>query len=227
MPAKDRPMPRLTYAVADLHGRADLIAHAYRAIAAHAAAAAATLVHLGDYVDRGPDSRGVVAFLRDPATLPAGWRRVVLKGNHEEMMVEASAGRRWANEWGANGGDATLASYGGLVPRADLDWVAGLPLLHTDAHRVYVHAAVDPAVALEAQDPRHLLWARYRTGDPGGHGARHVVHGHQPYEDGPLLHPGRTDLDTLAWATGRLVVGVFDDAAPGGPVDFIEVRRPD
>ena len=61
-------------------------------------------------------------------------------------------------------------------------------------------------------------------GNPDGFGDRHVVHGHDNDPEGPLLYPGRTNLDTAAWRTGRLTVGIFDDDRPGGPVDLIEVR---
>jgi hypothetical protein len=60
--------------------------------------------------------------------------------------------------------------------------------------------------------------------DQRGHDVRHVVHGHHPFKDGPITIEGRTNLDTLAWHTGRLVVGVFDDDVPGGPVSLLEVR---
>ncbi len=66
------------------------------------------------------------------------------------------------------------------------------------------------------------MWKRYPKGDSSGFGALHVVHGHDNDPDGPLLYEGRTNLDTAAWCTGRLTVGVFDDR-PGGPVDFIVV----
>ena len=70
-----------------------------------------------------------------------------------------------------------------------------------------------------------LLWKRYPTGADVGHGARHVVHGHDPAVDGPIRYERRTALDTLAWQTGRLVIAVFDDAKAGGPIDTIEIRR--
>jgi serine/threonine protein phosphatase 1 len=68
------------------------------------------------------------------------------------------------------------------------------------------------------------LTKRYPVGFSGGFGERHVVHGHDNSPDGPLLYAGRTNLDTLAWRTGRLVIGVFDDDRPGGPVDLIVVK---
>ena len=69
------------------------------------------------------------------------------------------------------------------------------------------------------------MWKRYPKGFPGGFGEFHVVHGHDNFPEGPLFYEGRTNLDTLAWRTGRLMIGVFDDDRPGGPVDFIVVKR--
>jgi serine/threonine protein phosphatase 1 len=221
-----------TYAIPDLHGRYDLLCDALDRILAQAGAPG-LVVTLGDYVDRGPDSRRVVERVMDPG-LPAGWRLLALSGNHEDMMLRTCREPLEPGWWLRNGGGATLVSYGQrwgeapdprVVPAAHLDWMENLPLMHVDRHRVFVHGGVDPALPLERQAPEVLAWKRYPDDDEGGHGARHVVHGHQPIEDGPLLRRGRTDLDTLAWATGRLVIGVFDDDAPGGPVELIEIRR--
>ncbi len=96
--------------------------------------------------------------------------------------------------------------------------------MRVDQHRVFVHAGVDPAVPLNKQDEEHLLWSRDQT--TLGHGRRHVVHGHTPEENGPIISEGRTNLDTLAWATGRLVIGVFDDDRPGGPIELLQVQGP-
>ena len=112
-----------------------------------------------------------------------------------------------------------------VVPEQHLCWMDELPLMHVDSHRVYVHAGVNPDLPLDAQDPQELLWKRYRDiDDQRGHDVRHVVHGHHPFKDGPITIEGRTNLDTLAWHTGRLVVGVFDDDVPGGPVSLLQVR---
>ncbi len=222
----------LTYAIADLHGRDDLAAAAFEAIAAHAGARTVTIVTLGDYVDRGPESRQVIERLMRGPPRP-GDRLVCLKGNHEEMMEQTLAGMHGPAWWIGNGGDTTLASYGrhpdhgylpGLVPRDHLDWIAALPLTHVDAHRVFVHAGVDPDRPLAEQRSDVLLWKRYGDNDGRGHGQRHVVHGHTPQETGPLRLGGRTALDTLAWATGRLVIAVFDDQHAGHAVARLEVR---
>jgi serine/threonine protein phosphatase 1 len=217
----------LTYAIPDLHGRFDLLRDALAGIADHAAGKIGTLVALGDYVNKGPDSKQVVERMRAGAF--DGWRLFPLKGNHDAMMVEALRHRSKMNGWIERGGDATLRSYGGdpsAIPEGDIAWLDGLPLMHTDPYRIFVHAGVDPEAPLDAQSERTLLWKRYPKGYKGGFGDRHVVHGHNSFAGGPELYQGRTNLDTLAWRTGRLVTGVFDDARPGGPVDFVVVSGP-
>jgi serine/threonine protein phosphatase 1 len=86
-----------------------------------------------------------------------------------------------------------------------------------------VHAAVDPAASLDQQTSKILLWKRYPDGFDRGHGDRHVVHGHHAIEKGPIVLKHRTNLDAMAWKTGRLVVGVFEDERPGGASQFLEV----
>lgn len=166
----------------------------------------------------------------------AGAPVICLKGNHEEMMVHTLRKPLHPGWWIGNGGGATLVSYGHaksgaydpeVVPEEHLDWLDALPLMHVDEHRVFVHAGVDPVFSLDMQIPETLLWKLYHEHDERGHGDRHVVHGHHQFAEGPILKQGRTDLDTFAWNTGRLVVGVFDDAVAGGPVGVIEVTGPD
>ena len=100
--------------------------------------------------------------------------------------------------------------------------------MHVDRHRVFVHAAVDPSVPLNQQSEQTLLWKRYPKEFSLGHGRRHVVHGHHADTKAPVVTTGKTNLDSLAWKTGRLVIGVFEDDRPGGPSDFLEVfGRPD
>jgi hypothetical protein len=97
--------------------------------------------------------------------------------------------------------------------------------MHKDAYRLYVHAGVDPDVPLDQQGERTLLWKRYPKEYRVGFGDLHVVHGHDSFVEGPKLHEGRTNLDTRAWRTGRLVIGVFDDERPGGTIDLIPVTK--
>jgi serine/threonine protein phosphatase 1 len=221
----------ITYAIPDLHGRIDLLEAAFERIAGHAAGRICTIVILGDYIDRGPNSAQVIdklmCFQSDTMRL------VALKGNHEAMMWEVSNNLAEMDHWIENGGEPTLESYRvqaengasiRVVPAAHLDWIAKLGLLHVDQHRVFVHAGVDPAVPLDRQSEQTLLWKRYQAGSEEGHGHRHVVHGHQANIEAPIVTKSRTNLDALAWKTGRLVVGVFEDAAPGGASEFLEIR---
>jgi serine/threonine protein phosphatase 1 len=217
----------LTYVIPDIHGRYDLLDEALASVAARPCGEAGVIVTIGDYVDKGPDSKAVVDRLL--SGVDAGWSLIALKGNHDALMVEALRDPSKMAAWLAKGGDAALASYGGdpaAVPLSHIAWLDQLRLMHVDAHRLYVHAGVDPAIPLDRQSEATLLWNRYPKGFPDGYGELHVVHGHDNFPDGPLLYPGRTNLDTLAWRTGRLTVGVFDDRKRGGPVDLIEVRGP-
>lgn len=218
-----------TYVIADLHGRFDLLEAALVRLAEREPAGA-TLVFTGDYVDRGAQSRQIIERLM--AGPPQGWSWVCLKGNHEAMMVETLRKPLHPEWWVRNGGGATLISYGhaehgvydpSVVPDAHLDWLDALPIMHVDLHRVYVHAGVVADKPLHEQSADVVTWMRYADDNEGGHGDFHVVHGHEQFADGPKFWSGRTDLDTFAWATGRLVVGVFDDETPGGPVDLIEI----
>jgi serine/threonine protein phosphatase 1 len=213
----------LTYVIPDLHGRDDLLSEALAGISARGGAG--VIVMLGDYVDKGPHSRQIIdRLLRGVAE---GCNLVALKGNHDAMMSQALRDPSKMAVWIEKGGDTALASYGGdpaAVPPSHIDWLDRLGLMHVDAHRLYVHAGVDPELPLSEQTEATLLWKRYPKGFSGGFGDLHVVHGHDNFPEGPLLYEGRTNLDTLAWRTGRLTVGVFDDDRPGGPVDFIVVR---
>jgi serine/threonine protein phosphatase 1 len=217
----------LTYVIPDIHGRYDLLSDALTEIAAHARGETGAIITIGDYVDKGPQSRQVVDRLL--SGVAEGWRYVALKGNHDAMMVEALRDPTKMASWMAKGGAAALASYGGdpaAVPQTHIAWLDGLRPMHVDTHRIYVHAGVDPEIPLDRQNEATLFWKRYPKGFSEGFGKLHVVHGHDNYPEGPLLYQGRTNLDTLAWRTGRLTIGVFDDDRPGGPVDFIVVRGP-
>lgn len=215
----------LTYVIPDLHGRCDLLDEALAEISARSRGQADVIVTIGDYVDKGPDSKGVIDRLLPGAI--GDFSLVALKGNHDAMMVEALRDRSKMAAWLDKGGDAALASYGGdpaAVPASHIAWLDGLKLIHVDAHRLYVHAGVDPQVPLDRQSTATLLWKRYAKGCPDGFRKFHVVHGHDNFPDGPLLYEGRSNLDTLAWRTGRLTVGVFDDDKPGGPVHLLVIR---
>jgi serine/threonine protein phosphatase 1 len=214
-----------TFVIPDIHGRLDLLCDGLDQITARSRGRAGVIVTLGDYVDKGPQSKGVVDRLL--AGVGEGLSLVTLKGNHDTMMLDALRDPSKLPGWLAEGGDAALTSYGGdivNVPQTHTDWFDRLRLVYVDAHRLYVHAGVDPDLPLDQQSEKTLLWKRYDAGFPGGFRNFHVVHGHDNCPDGPLLYEGRSNLDTLAWRTGRLTIGVFDDERPGGPNDLIVIK---
>jgi serine/threonine protein phosphatase 1 len=228
---------RFTYAVGDIHGRLDLLKSAVEAIVEHAKGERFRMVFLGDYVDRGPDSRRVIELLMN---LQRVGPVVCLKGNHEELMLKAVVERVEGTlpVWLENGGRATLRSYGlepdleasDRIPSEHVRWLSSLPLTTADPHRIYVHAGFAPGVALHRQKEHTCLWIRERflQSHPGDFEA-HVVHGHTPLWSGkpdpaePELLEHRTNLDTGAFATGVLSVGVFDAEVPGGPVEVLRI----
>lgn len=226
-----------TFVIADMHGRHDLLLSAIEHIE-QASHSGGTVIFTGDYVDRGPESRQIIDRLISGPTDAKRWKWICLQGNHEAMMLEClSAPVHIREYWLPNGGGNTLLSYGAkegdsiydaaaLVPQEHRDWLAVLPLIHTDNHRVYVHAGVDETIPLDEQSAQTMQWMLYPSCYEGGHGQRHVVHGHHQFEVGPMLYYGRTNLDTFAWFTGRLVIGVFDDDKAGGPVSTITVQGP-
>lgn len=223
-----------TYAFADLHGRWDLLKEALAAIAIDAAKNEDEyqIITLGDYIDRGPESAKIIGTLMDLQTNE--FPIICLKGNHEAMMVETIRAPLDPNWWIGNGGGHTLMSYGHpregvydptVVPKEHLDWLNALPIMHVDDKRVFCHAWVDSSVPLDRQKEDSVLWTLYPAGAQYGHRLtnRHVIHGHHQFEEGPMQYKHRTNLDTFAWYTGRLVVGVFDDTQ-AGPIGFLEVR---
>jgi serine/threonine protein phosphatase 1 len=218
----------LTYAFGDIHGRADLLLAMADRITAECADRPGRCVFLGDYVDRGPRSREVVELLIEACEHGAA---TCLKGNHEDLMAQAWRQRSgWALDcWMGNGGEATLRSYGwdgrtlgeglDLVPQAHIDWMDGLPTLARDEKRIYVHAGLMPGLDYEGQDPETCMWIRDRFLRAGASDLPgHVVHGHTPYHDlkpnpaNPELLEHRTNLDTGAFRSGVLTVGVFSQS---------------
>jgi serine/threonine protein phosphatase 1 len=176
---------RLTYAIGDVHGRLDLLMDLLSQIIAHASGRSCKLVFLGDYIDRGPDSAGVVELGR---RFQQRWPEGVLclKGNHEAMLLEVVKEPAAVSWWLGNGGDATLASFGVSHPRdipADvLSWMAGLATLYEDEHRYFVHAGLHPGLSLSEQDDQTKLWIRDEFLSVDYDFGKHVVHGHTPCE---------------------------------------------
>jgi serine/threonine protein phosphatase 1 len=218
------PAGQRLYAIGDVHGCDRQLAALHAAIAADIAAAppaAVTLIHLGDYVDRGPGSADVLERLRRPLPLP-GAAVVTLVGNHEAMLLDACAPDAHPGAlpfWLENGGAATLRSYGGsvedapweLVPEAHLALLRACPLSFAAGDYLFVHAGVRPGVPLDRQDPFDLIWIREPFLSFSGPLDRIIVHGHTPVLE-PEIRPHRIGIDTGACYGGPLTCLVLEGA---------------
>ncbi|MBY5522036.1 serine/threonine protein phosphatase [Rhizobium leguminosarum] len=211
---------RYTFAIGDIHGCIDPLRRMIDRIEAYAPEG--TVVFLGDYIDRGPDSKSVLDRIIAGPSEP--WRWICLKGNHEDMMVAAYADGQSRAVWLGNGGLETEISYSGRVLPQHLQWAADRPLVHVDRHRIFVHAGVDPKFSLDRQSQDDLLWMRFLAGQPGEYWGKHLVHGHTPSRSNPVTTGNRTNIDSGCVFGGKLSCAVFDDEIAGGPIDFIAVR---
>ena len=221
------PAGQAVYAIGDVHGRLDLledlVAHIREDVAQHPSDSARSLIFLGDYVDRGPESRGVVdAVMSD---LLPGFTTVRLMGNHEEAMLSFLDGESDGLDWLSFGGLETLLSYGvplrslpnsgeavkalqaaliEAVPERHVAFFRNCLLHYSVGDYVFVHAGVRPGITLEKQTQTDLLWIRddflrVRSALPG----RVVVHGHTIC-DLPQNRSQRINIDTGAFVSGRL-----------------------
>ncbi len=223
LPAYRLPPGERLYAIGDVHGRSDCLDALIARIDADDARrgkSATRLVFLGDLIDRGTDSRGVI----ERSMLLAGSRACnFVMGNHEEVLVDAWEGDRAAARLFARiGGAETLVSYGADpagLDSADADAIVAIMRAHipadhvafvrgfTDGYRagdyLFVHAGIMPGVALDDQSPADLRWIRDRfLRDTRDHGAM-IVHGHS-ITAGVDERPNRIGIDTGAYATGTL-----------------------
>src|ERR1700761_5815293 len=218
------PPGRRIYAIGDIHGCARQLDTLHVRIAEDLAArpvASSVLLHIGDYVDRGADTAGVIARLVDGCPI-TGVDMVNLLGNHESTMLEALGGDRAAGtDWLFAGGRAALESYGidpegprdrwnTLIPETHQAFLRGLILMHREGGYAFVHAGVRPGIALDRQARDDLLRSRqpflYSEADFGAV----IVHGHTPVKAAVVRH-NRIAIDTGAVFGGRLTCAVLQE----------------
>lgn len=216
------------YVIGDIHGRLDLLERATAAIESDLDlyGGEALTVTLGDYLDRGPASREVIECLaRNPFPTPY----VALKGNHETMLLDFLENPSLGMHWRTQGGEQTLQSYGVavralMVGKANVEAAKRLRDALPASHLVFLrslrtslqhgrfflcHAGVRPGVPLAAQDEHDLLWIREEFLESEADFGSIVVHGHTPVAE-PEVRPNRINIDTGAFASGRLTCIVLE-----------------
>lgn len=236
------PAPEVpVYVIGDIHGRADLLDALLAQIAADRAAQGwdrAITVFVGDYIDRGGDSAGVLARC---AALAAGPDVVCLMGNHEVMCLDfltGAGGDAAGLNWLRNGGRSMLESYGAALPQrldapgmvddlrrvalaripaAVIDWLKARPLVWTSGDLAVCHATPDPLVPLADLGPRELLWGRPKPGMPDRADGYWLVHGHTVVRE-PQIAGRRVNVDTGAFDSNLLTAAAI---APGAPIRFL------
>jgi serine/threonine protein phosphatase 1 len=223
------------YAVGDIHGRDDLVAEIHRLIEQDGTqltpGTERLLVYVGDYVDRGLESRQVLDRLIDRPL--EGFRAVHLIGNHDAWLLSFLIDARVGPTWLRFGGDATLHSYGvrlnrplddlayyealqadlrERVPPHHVEFLEGLEASFETGDYLFVHAGVRPNVPLDQQKPEDMLWIREPFLSSRRDLGKVVVHGHT-VEDTPAVRANRIGIDTGACWTGCLTCLVLEEAS--------------
>lgn len=220
------------YAVGDIHGRADLLTALHDDIFKDAAARPGytdCLVYLGDYIDRGLESRRVLDIVAVPP--PPGFGTIHLRGNHEQAILDFLENPDKARYWLDYGGAQTLFSYGIHLPAGPSDarmrteirdsLLATMPKAHLSFLRhlrhaiaigdyLFVHAGIKPGVPIAEQSPGDMLWIRTEFLTSREDFGKIVVHGHT-ISHFPDLRPNRIGIDTGAFASGRLTCLVLEE----------------
>jgi serine/threonine protein phosphatase 1 len=221
------------YAVGDVHGRADLLQALHRQIAEDAAQLTPgtdkLVIYVGDYVDRGLESRAVLDLLIDQPL--AEFHPIYLLGNHDAWLLSFLIDARIGPTWLRYGGDATLHSYGvrlrppivdpahyeklqtelrERLPRAHAEFLERLELSYETGDYLFVHAGVRPGVALDQQSADDLLWIREPFLSSRRDLGKVIVHGHT-VEAEPAVRFNRIGIDTGACWTGCLTCLVLEE----------------
>ena len=183
-----------------------------------------TLVFVGDYVDRGPDTQQVLETLVHLRTRHP--HVIFLKGNHEYMLLNYLIGRESA-DFLSVGGRETFASYGidpyttspslrGRLPLSHVSFLENLPLFYEDRHGIYVHAGLQPGRHLSTQTPEWCLWVRDRFLRASFDFGKPVVFGHTVFPE-PLVEADKIGIDTGAVYGGKLTALILPD------MEFVQV----
>lgn len=219
------------YVIGDIHGEIDLLEELHDRMlvdATNMPAAQILQIFLGDYIDRGPDSKGVVDWLMNSP--PAGWQRICLKGNHETMVCDFLEDSKTLKRWQQLGASQTLRSYGVRLsePQKKISVDAlqadfakkisnehrifynDLPLFFEIGSYFFVHAGIRPGNSLQQQEERDLLWIRDEFLQSKLDFGKIIVHGHTPVKKPKIFH-NRINIDTGAYMSGKLTCLVLEN----------------
>jgi len=215
------------YAIGDVHGCLDLLRSAEEKIRrdVRRTKVAGLIITLGDYVDRGPDSRGVLDHLSSEPGEDV--RRIALCGNHDDLFMRFLDAPHAYADWLEMGGRETLSSYGlagayistvgkngsdqlktqlaSAVPDHHRRLLAAMPVSLRIGSYLFVHAGIRPGVPLEAQSDRDMMWIREPFLTHGPQLPFTLIHGHTPGRN-PSYGPGRIGIDTGAYTSGKLAI---------------------
>ena len=214
------------YAIGDVHGRLDLLEGVFAKIdndLARRPTVASMTIMIGDYVDRGPNTKGVIDLLLKRAQMD---RLICLRGNHEQLFLNFLFNPSSFGGWRSVGAMETLTSYGlkvnpdenparlarklnGALPASHRRFLDALPLTYTLGDYFFVHAGVQPGISLDDQDPADLLWIRGEFLEYQSSFGKIVVHGHTPVAAPDIRH-NRVNIDTGAYITNRLTCLVLE-----------------
>lgn len=172
------------------------------------------VIFLGDYIDRGPNSRDVVDQV---LCLQDICKTITLRGNHEIMLLDAMKGSVNDRIWLANGGGATIASYGGSIdriPDSHRDFFQNLKAYHESKDSIFVHANYDASKPMQDQEAAMTFWTHLSGAIPGPHySGKRVFVGHTPQADGEIWDLGHlVGLDTYCFGGGYLTAYQLETA---------------
>lgn len=219
---------RFVAAIGDVHGHAALLARMHEAIDAelqHLGPSSATVIHLGDIIDNGPSNHEALLVARKGVNSA---ETITLRGNHEDRMIRylTRTSKATLNAWLNAGGwgmfeqmgidpfRTTVADFIMALGEDLVDWLLRTPVIHRIGSLAFVHAGIDPARAIDDQDPHILMWTRKAWIDsPGPYlGNVAVIHGHIPRRFVDLSDPHRIDLDSGIVNSGTLsALVIYED----------------
>jgi serine/threonine protein phosphatase 1 len=213
----------ITYVIGDLHGMSSQFRRLLDMIDMHSRGKEdeRRIICVGDYIDRGPDSKGVLDILRQHPEI------IALRGNHEDMLLKWYDGVWSGDIFLSNGGVATMHSFGihpsqiEDFPRDYIEFIRKLPVWFKDEHRVYVHAGINPF--RDEQMMEDILWIREPFLNYTGKFFKYVVHGHTPTSNGEVdIRDNRANVDSGGVFGGHISCLVFNDKQEK-PIDVLKV----